>query len=409
VIGLATIVLAVFLIARLTLRSLGGTLPAAFDWCVLVCGSYGGADFLDNLILFIPLGIGLRLAGVPAVIAWIGAALLSGSIEAAQYYVIPGRDSSLGDLVANSTGAAVGIALANSRRRLLAPIGTEARRAGLAAAVAVALLAAGVQWLSRPRLPRTEYWVQIAARLPQFAPFRGAVLDPAINGTPAHAGRLDQGASTALRQSLIDGTSRLSATIVPDTTNVDFAPVLSVFDNRRVEIVVFGCRDRSLLERVRTRAAAVRLHPMTLDAAAGDPCRAGDTTAIEARPGAAGDVALRVSRAGTVAAVTVPPIGVWLGWELLIPFAGPWARHRALVTLLSMAALFAMLGYPIGRAWLDDRDPRWILLAAVTTVGALAIIPWAAGTLPAPRAVWLVSASALVVAWKLAQWRIDRP
>jgi len=405
VIGFATIAVALLAIARLTLRPAGGPLPLRFDWCVLVCGSYGAADFLDNVILFIPLGIGLRLAGVGRSTAWIGAALLSASIETAQYWVITGRDSSLGDFVANSTGAAAGIALADRRRLLLAPVGSQSRRVALATTIAIVLIAAGVQWLSRPALPETQYWIQIAARLPQFAPFRGSVLAPAINDASVRMGRLDLPGSAALRTSLLSGTARLSATIVPDTTNVDFAPVLSVFDRHRVEIVVFGCRDRSLLERVRTRAAAIRLHPMTLDADEGDPCRAGDTTAIEARPGASGDVELRVSRTGQPTIVTTRPVGVWLGWQLLIPFAGPWARHPALVTLLAVAALFAILGYPVGRAWMHDRDARWVLLAAVTIVGALAIIPRAAGTQSAPTDVWLASAAGLVIAWTLAQWR----
>src|SRR5688500_13671473 len=74
----------------------------------LVCGDRGGVDVLLNLLLFIPLGVGLRMAGWPIPVAAIAALLLSLTVESLQSFVVVGRDASLSDLIFNTAGAALG-------------------------------------------------------------------------------------------------------------------------------------------------------------------------------------------------------------------------------------------------------------------------------------------------------------
>src|SRR5262245_48547811 len=50
--------------------------PSSTSWC-LVCGTLGGVDILLNLVLFVPLGFGLAIAGVRVPIALIGMCLFS--------------------------------------------------------------------------------------------------------------------------------------------------------------------------------------------------------------------------------------------------------------------------------------------------------------------------------------------
>jgi len=124
--------------------------------CVL-CGRGALADGLANLLLFVPLGIALATLGWPPRRAILAAGGLSLSIELAQF-VIPGRDPSLGDLLFNLAGAAVGVGLGRRAPRWLLP---DSRLAGLLS-LGAALGAAGVfvstDVLLTVSLPDTVYY-----------------------------------------------------------------------------------------------------------------------------------------------------------------------------------------------------------------------------------------------------------
>ena len=70
--GIATTVVSLAIIGGLTMTPLGTEMPDHFDYCIL-CGRFGTADFILNVLLFIPLGFGLRLAGVRRRWAWLAA------------------------------------------------------------------------------------------------------------------------------------------------------------------------------------------------------------------------------------------------------------------------------------------------------------------------------------------------
>src|SRR5207245_1171400 len=65
---------------------------------------------IANLILFIPLGVALTLAGVKPMRVIAAGAVLSFTVEFLQQW-IPGRDPSLGDIVANTNSTAFGVLL----------------------------------------------------------------------------------------------------------------------------------------------------------------------------------------------------------------------------------------------------------------------------------------------------------
>jgi VanZ like protein len=89
-------------------------------WC-LVCGDYGGGDVVVNLLLFIPLALGLRLLGwSPAAVVATGAAI-SFTVEFLQLALIPGRDASLSDLLTNTLGSGLGAVLGSKLTSLLRP------------------------------------------------------------------------------------------------------------------------------------------------------------------------------------------------------------------------------------------------------------------------------------------------
>jgi len=125
--------------------------------CVL-CGDGALADGVLNAALFLPLGAALTVAGWrPRRIIALGA-LLSCGVETAQL-VIPGRDPSLSDVLFNTLGEALGVALAHSAPAVWRPTPRRADVLSLAGTLGVAsvLTLTVFCWLHRsPRTSTTE-------------------------------------------------------------------------------------------------------------------------------------------------------------------------------------------------------------------------------------------------------------
>src|SRR4026209_2826376 len=98
----------------------------------LVCGELGGVDSLLNVLLFVPLGVGLALRGINWNRSILMACAVSVAVETAQLLFVPGRDATLGDVVTNTVGAALGFALARHAGSWLRPPPRLAAMLGLA-------------------------------------------------------------------------------------------------------------------------------------------------------------------------------------------------------------------------------------------------------------------------------------
>jgi glycopeptide antibiotics resistance protein len=70
-----------------------------------------------NVLLFMPLGAALGLYDVSLRSALLASVALSGAIEVAQFVVVPGRTSSVDDVVLNTLGAILGYLLVSGLRR----------------------------------------------------------------------------------------------------------------------------------------------------------------------------------------------------------------------------------------------------------------------------------------------------
>lgn len=157
--------------------------PVLPPFCI-ICGQLGGVDFVLNIALFVP--VGLTLSWVVArrhhvILIGAGTTLI---VELLQMNVIPGRDASLGDLVANTAGTALGVWAATAGPARLSATGAEARRlaAGVGLLVVVALMVAG--WALRPAVPRYPLWVQWTPSRPNFDDFAGRLVEFRFNGAP---------------------------------------------------------------------------------------------------------------------------------------------------------------------------------------------------------------------------------
>ena len=124
--------------------------------CVL-CGNGMLADAALNAALFLPLGAALSLVGWPPLRALALGAGLSLIVETAQF-VIPGRDPSLSDLLFNTLGTALGIALARSAPTWWQPRPRLADILTIAGALGTTSVLAATGVLLGPSFPEDAYY-----------------------------------------------------------------------------------------------------------------------------------------------------------------------------------------------------------------------------------------------------------
>ncbi len=172
----ARIAVAISVLAVLvaTLHQSGETLAPGWTFSV-TSGEGALAELIQNLLLFIPLGLSLTLAGVrlgPAVALGAG---LSLSVEFVQQW-IPGRDPSVGDIACNTASTALGVALVRfAPRWLLTPPDRSAWQALGTAAIAV-LAWLGTAALLRPAIPAGgEHRVVTRPDFPLWSRYMGAI------------------------------------------------------------------------------------------------------------------------------------------------------------------------------------------------------------------------------------------
>jgi len=360
--ALALVSLALVLVA--TVAPVDGPDSGMVRWCP-VCGELGLSDVIANVLLFLPLGAGLFWSGASAGRSVAAAVLLSAGIEFVQLRVMPGRDAALGDLLANTAGAVLGVALAwwlPVRRRSLAR--------ALAAAAAVQVVFAALGLLHRPYFPPTVYYGQWTADLGQYEHYRGRVLSAEIGGVPLPSWRL--GESAAVARLLAQGAPvRVHGLAGPATAR--FAPLFGIVDAAHREIVVVGPDRGDLVLHASTRAVDVRLRQPALRwRGAMSGIAPGDTLAVEVRRRASGYCLALNGREICGLALTAGQV-----WEFVqsVPHL-PRAAGVAL-DCLAMALLGLLVGLvaPRGRA---GYAPLVLTLLGAGTV------PLLAGLAPTP-------------------------
>jgi len=173
-IAVALAVLSAAGICFLTLRSGGTEFTRGWSF-YLTAGDDALAALLQNLILFIPLGVSLTLAGVkPFRVVAIGG-LLSFGVEFLQQW-IPGRDPSLGDIVCNTISTALGVLLVVAAPIwLFAPPRRSVWQARLNALIAVVVWF-GTGVMLRQDFPPQPYRLVTRPDLPYFARYQGEII-----------------------------------------------------------------------------------------------------------------------------------------------------------------------------------------------------------------------------------------
>lgn len=356
-IGTAVTIGGALFIAYFTLRPGSGGPPPSTSAGYLV------TDVILNIILFLPLGVGLALLGIrPAVAIAIGC-LASSCIELTQLWYIPGRFASIHDVITNTTGTAIAAMMVSrwSTRaawwRVLAPF---------VAGIVVAAWVAG-SFLIQPASPRrgpmySQWGYEFGG-----AQFTGQILSLSLEGVPLKDRRLPQ--DSLLRALLArSDTVQLATTFVSGPIKNDLiTQIVSIIGGQQEEFVGVWHRGREIHTRVQLETSNAWLRNPWIGLANALPEAAGDTvraSVLATRK----EIVLTVSNpAIRTERVRLTPVLFWSG---LLPFEYVAGLDSPLLPLLPALPTLVLLGLATHRR---------VRLAAATTATALILGPLAAG------------------------------
>lgn len=369
-------------------------------WC-LICGEVGGADFILNSVLFLPFGLGLRLAGVPWRWTIVACAALTLSIELAQMSVITGRDASAGDLVANTAGGIAGALLGTHWRSVLFPGPRASRVLAWVAAVFASAVVAFTALALRPFVPDVPLWGQIAPQLAHFERFKGRVLRATLGGELVPAMRFPD--SPRARRALLAPRATIEAVVVPASPTSEISPIVSIFDGDSREVLVLGQSGRALFFRLRRVGSEARVATPGFALADVFPARAPDTLSTDSvriRADWSGN-RIRLSASShsmhRERNIALHPV---LGWRLLYPFPYDITRDLVLASIAWLSALLLPVAWWCSRAPPDEsRAIAWLPMLAATAIIAatVAVVSARLAALLVPGAVLMAAAAAVAI------------
>jgi len=368
--------LSVLAICIATLRPAGETVAEGWSF-QLASGDEALAEAIQNLLLFIPFGIALALYKPAHQVRTllIAGVALSFTVEFLQQW-IPGRDPSLGDIVANGLSTLVGGALVWTAPRWLHPPDTRApwMSLGMAAVAATAWLATG--WLFQPSFPESTYYDRWTPDIPRWPNYKGQIVWATL-GTHV----LAEGPIAGGKQSLVaDAPIRVHATAGPPTEGR--APLFTVTDEAHHDVFIVGVDREDLLILYRTRAAALTLARPDLrlrDALVA--VQPGDTFTVAARRGCI--------NTGCRLGYTIGD-----GWKLIFfPDHFPLWAMKLLNAMWVGGGLLGVGLWGLGRRHLIATAA--VLLPLVT----LALGPEIVGLNPTPLGEWLGAVGGLVTGY----------
>ncbi|HEX5820093.1 MAG TPA: VanZ family protein [Gemmatimonadales bacterium] len=329
-------------------------------WC-LVCGSIGMQDVLQNLLMLMPLGLGLGLLGWRVPRATLAGFALGLTVELLQYTVIAGRDASLSDVVTNTVGTALGALVAGRIDWLLRPPPRDAARLALGALGMWATLWVAAGWLLGAEPGPAPWHAEVRPHMLTAPPFLGDIVSAELTGTALRDG--DQEVASRVIEAYGRDTVAFRASVIMGPPASDRRGLLEVRDGDSTTQLSVVERRGALHFAMRTRSSALLLRPLALrtpDVPA-DPAGTPLTLSVRRDAGTI-VVAPRTTGASEVRAFIGPhwlatlllPVEAWTGpgWEvfahlwvvaLLLP-AGWWVAQSAAASRLVLAfAAFAVV------------------------------------------------------------------
>lgn len=338
--------------------------------CVL-CGDGMLADGILNAMLFLPLGAGLSAAGWRPLRALAAGMVVSLGVETLQS-VIPGRDPSLSDLVFNSLGTALGIAFIRSSDTWFRPRPRVASVLSISSALAATAALGLTGVLFGASFPEDTYYGGWTPRFGHLGWYDGSVQEASIDGVSAPSGVIARSAD--LRQHLLSRAA-IQVRGLAGSPPPALAPLFTIHDGHRREILLLGFDGNDLVYRFRTRGTAWGLDAPEL--------RVIDAVHRGAQRESLSIVIRQTSSGFCVVTNETEHCGLGYtlgrGWALLLGSQPGTSRFGSFLDVIWLAVLFLPAGL-----WARVRWPSPI--AAALSIASLAILPAPFGLLPTPGA-----------------------
>ena len=361
-------------------------------WCI-VCGPLGGADVIQNILLFLPLGIGLGMMRPSPRFSLAVIIATTIGVETLQATVLSGRFASLGDILANTTGGALGVWLGRRHAWWLTPAPAAQRRLVLVSLAAALLLLVLATVAIRPVAPPSPLILQIAPVEPHGQRFTGSVLSVTLGDSPVAAGRLQPADDRVLRH----GRTTMSFEIVSGPKTEFESSIVAIVDRNDRAVVRVSQDGADAVLGVHVTGSAIGLRSPRIVLRKALPEKPGDTVRI--------NVDLTQRLVGLTATNRTRqmhqrlPLGASTSWIPLYPFS----YHAAGITPISLGWLAALLfpaGYWTGSenvvargassSVLSPRRSVALLLAVASFVAlGLGVFPKLLGFPAAPAIHWL--------------------
>jgi hypothetical protein len=374
-VGFSIAVVGLLVIASATLFPTPGA-PSIPHGC-LICGQAGGVDAVLNVLLFMPLGIGLGVRGTRVEKGILLVVATTALVEFLQLAVVNGRSATLGDLVTNTAGGALGYAVGHNWRLFVSPHGGVRHILVVAASLGFAAMMAFTGYSLQPAPTSGTFFGHHVRGYGSEQPFPGKV-------RLARLGKCVVTNSSADDQGCIHAAVMRGDTFAVDLTAQGIAPgpaaVVRVVDARQNEVASMGGdRERAIFS-VRTKASAMgfRAYRFALDSVFEHEELRDVRLAGTFVPSA---VTISASGPGLSRRTTFR-LGPASAWRIFIPFRyyddGSFLPH--FLDKLWLAGLLFPMGYWSARLARQARNELPIIAAALT--GALLICPVVFNTAP---------------------------
>ena len=366
----ATVVAGALLVATLRPQPPAAAPPG---WWQLAGGELGLAGAIGNVLLFLPFGVALGAAQGRARPALAGALILSACIEVVQGFFVPGREASLGDLLANGLGGAIGGWAATHAGLLLSPSRAQAWRLAVVSFGVAGTVLFASDWLMGPGAPSARYEGQFAQHWYSHRGLGIGVVRAELNDS-AYAWEALPNAAPVNR-ALEQGRLKLEVAIVPGAPlegRSRLAAVIAAAEGHE-SLARLEADGRDLLFTTRTRASRWGLRDPWVRLGNALPARGPDARAapsadwsaplvtgrdtIELGGARTGDQLAVWARGRTGGDSAAIRLGATRGWMLLVPASIVPRRADAWLSRIWLLALL------LPSAW-------WLLRAVVPGTSA---------------------------------------
>ncbi len=342
------------------------------------------------MLLFVPLGWALRYwASTPRVaLISLGTTVL---IELAQATVIPGRDSSLRDVLGNAVGGALGAWLYVNWATLRRPGAGRSLRLGAQGGAAWLAVLSLTGWGGRMAPTDAEWFGGWAPELGLFSHYPGKILSVTVEGVTPEEGPLSN--SGPIREAMKADRLSLLVRVVSGAHPTGPAPIFLVTDGIDADQLFVGQDRRALWFHVRSRFEQWGFRGMIARLPLFPGRAVGDTALIDA--GVANrTVYLRATSMAGRDEVALPLTVGW-AWYGLLPMRYPMWHEWMVLNPLWLAGLALPFSY-----WLARANPRSaVVLVPVVVVAGLWAIPLLTGAAPSTAGEWLGALAGGVAGW----------